>query len=132
MFDITEFIGEAAITLAVFIIFLRYILRERPEEGNLTTRIAFIGLIVAVGGIFMATYGNWVFKFPWWLRYSIPFLITLLLPPIYFKMNRDELWSYLLLGALTVPAVHFVFVFFFGWSGYLHFVTFPSLWEMLG
>ena len=47
-------------------------------------------------------------------------------------MNRDELWSYFLLGALTVPAVHFVFVFFFGWHGYLHFVTFPSLWEMLG
>ena len=71
MFDITEFIGEAAITLAVFIIFLRYILRERPEEGNLTTRIAFIGLIVAVGGIFMATYGIWVLEIPWGLRYPI-------------------------------------------------------------
>ncbi|MCD4733977.1 hypothetical protein K8R78_07040 [bacterium] len=131
MFDITEFIGESAITLLVFIVFLRYILRERLDE-NLTTQITLIGLVVAVGGIFMATYGNWVFRFPWWLRYPIPLLITLLLPPLYFKMNRDELWSYLLLGALTVPAVHFVFVFFFGWSGYLHFVTFPSLWEMIG
>ncbi len=131
MFDITEFIGESVITLIVFIVFLRYILRERPDE-NLTNRIIIIGLVVAVGGIFMATYGNWVFIIPWWLRYPIPFLVTLLLPPLYFKMNRDELWSYLLLGALTVPAVHFVFVFFCGWSGYLHFVTFPSLWEILG
>ncbi|NJN44765.1 MAG: hypothetical protein HC806_08640 [Anaerolineae bacterium] len=68
----------------------------------------------------------------WWIYYPVPMLLTVLLPPLYFKMSRREVPEYLLLSFLSAPLVHLFFSFFVGWKDYMPFLEVPSLWELMG
>ena len=66
----------------------------------------------------------------WWIYYSIPLLLTVFVPTIYFKMNKLEITKYLVLTFLSAPVIHVLFSFFFGWKNYMPFIKIPSIWEI--
>ena len=129
---------EAWIRFATFIIasyfvfgaILYFVLRRRHHAPRLA-RILGIGLVVIVGGMVFAKFGQNT-GWPWWIYYTLPMLLTVLLPPLYFKMSRREVPEYLLLSFLSAPVVHLFFSFFVGWKDYLPFLEVPSLWELVG
>lgn len=46
---------------------------------------------------------------PWWIYYTIPALVTLVLPPVAFRFSGKELAQYLVLAFLSLPVIHVVF-----------------------
>ena len=78
-----------------------------------------------------AKYGNNV-GFPWWIYYTIPALLTLLLPPIAFRMSAPETTRYLVLAFLSSPVIHVFFSLTLGWKEYLPFIPVPSIRELMG
>lgn len=119
--------------VASYIVFgaiLYFVLRRRDHAEPLV-RILGIGLIVVVGGMIFAKIGQNT-GWPWWIYYTVPMLLTVFLPPLYFKMSRREVPEYVLLSFLSAPLVHLLFSFFVGWKDYMPFLEVPSLWELLG
>jgi hypothetical protein len=57
-------------------------------------------------------------------------LVTILLPPVAFRMNRREILEYLVLALLSSPVIHVVFSFFLGWKKYMPFIKSPAMWEL--
>ena len=108
------------VSYIVFGAILYYVFRQRDREKSLA-RILGIGLIVIVGGMIFAKLGQnsgW----PWWIYYTVPMLLTVFLPPRYFKMTRREVPEYLVLSFLSAPLVHLFFSpFFVGWKDYMPF-----------
>ena len=117
------------VSFLVFLAIVRFVLRER-EGKELARPIVVIGLIVVVGGMVFAKFGQNT-GLPWWIYYTLPMLLTVFLPPIYFKMNRRQTPRYLILSFLSAPLIHLFFSFFMGWKDYMPFVEIPSLWELL-
>lgn len=68
--------------------------------------------------------------FSWWIYYSIPVLLTIFVPTLYFKMNKTETTRYLFLAFISAPLIHVVFSFFLGWKNYMPFIKIPSVWEI--
>lgn len=128
---------EAWIRFPIFIIasymafagIIYFVLRKQKTE-RLMARILAIGLIVIVGGMTFAKVGQnsgW----SWWIYYTIPMLLTVFLPPIYFKMQGREIIEYLVLSFLSAPVIHVLFSFIVGWNNYMPFIPIPSLWEII-
>ncbi|HSY29631.1 MAG TPA: hypothetical protein VK832_19125 [Burkholderiaceae bacterium] len=117
------------VSLFSFVFLLKFVLRGRPVFPS-RVRIAAIALIVVVGGMIFARYGA-TSGIPWWLYYGVPALLTLLLPPLVFRMDGRESMLYLLLAFLLSPLIHVCFSFFFGWKEYMPFIPVPSLWELV-
>ena len=67
---------------------------------------------------------------PWWIYYTVPMLVTVLVPPIIFRMNLGETLTYLGLAFLSSPLIHAVFSFFLGWKEYMPFIRIPAIWEL--
>jgi hypothetical protein len=124
-----RFIVFIIVSLLVFILLLRFVLRKRQQAPS-SPRIYAVAFAVVVLGMMFAKYGN-LGGLPWTIYYTVPALLTLLLPPIVFHFNRDELWRYLVLAFLSSPVIHIIFSFFFGWHEYLPFIYIPSLWSLL-
>lgn len=118
-----------AASYVVFAAVLYWVLRKRERTG-LLPRVLVIGLLVIVGGMVFAKVGQNA-GWPWWIYYTVPMLLTVLLPPLYFSMNRRETPEYLVLSFLSAPAIHLLFSFFVGWKDYMPFVEIPSLWELI-
>ncbi|MDX1428808.1 MAG: hypothetical protein R3282_00915 [Rhodothermales bacterium] len=104
---------------------------RRSRPAHLIRSVLWIGLIVIVGGMTFAKFGQNA-GWPWWIYYTVPMLLTVLLPPVYFKMGRREVLEYLILSFLSAPFVHLFFSFFVGWKDYMPFIQVPSLWEVFG
>jgi hypothetical protein len=117
-----------AASYVVFGAVLFLVLRRRGRFG-LLPRILGIGVVVIVGGMVFAKLGQNT-GWPWWIYYTTPMLLTVLLPPLYFKMSRREVPEYLVLSFLSAPFIHLLFSFFAGWKDYMPFVEVPSLWEL--
>jgi hypothetical protein len=117
------------VSLAVFFFILRFVMRHRVKRASLPA-IAVVSAIVVVGGMIFAKFGNNA-GLPWWIYYTVPALVTLLLPPIAFKLSGQELWSYLLLAFLSSPIIHALFSFFLGWHEYMPFLRIPSLKSLI-
>jgi hypothetical protein len=117
-----------AASYVVFGAVLFLVLRRRGRFG-LLPRILGIGVVVIVGGMVFAKLGQNT-GWPWWIYYTTPMLLTVLLPPLYFKMSRREVPEYLVLSFLSAPFIHLLFSFFVGWKDYMPFVEVPSLWEL--
>jgi len=118
------------VSLIVFVMILRFIVRKRPHQPSATS-VLVVSAIVVVGGMLFAKFtqnAGW----PWWIYYTVPALVTLLLPPITFRFSGQELWRYLVLAFLSAPAIHVAFSFFLGWHDYMPFIPVPSLQEVLG
>lgn len=122
-----HFIIFIIVSFLVFIGILRWVLRNR-SISLAKLLVAVVAFVVVVAGMCFAKSGATV-GFPWPVYYGIPALVTLLLPPIAFRMHRGEYLQYVLLAFLASPAIHFVFSFFVGWHEYLPFWHIPCLWQ---
>lgn len=119
-----------AVSLIVFLMILRFIVRNRSHRPSLGS-VLVVSAVVVVGGMLFAKAtqnAGW----PWWIYYTVPALVTLFLPPVTFRFSGQEVWRYLLLAFLSAPAIHVVFSFFLGWHDYMPFIPVPSLQELLG
>lgn len=119
-----------AASYVVFVAIVYFVLRRRKTEGFFRSCLG-VGLVVIVGGMVFAKYGQ-NSGLPWWIYYTVPMLLSVLLPPFYFKMTRREVPEYLLLSFLSAPLIHLGFSFFVGWNDYMPFIDIPSIWELAG
>jgi hypothetical protein len=117
------------VSLAVFVFVLRLVLRRRAMESWLG--IIMIALIVVPGGMLFARWGV-AAGLAWWVFYTVPALVTLLVPPFAFRMARSEAVEYLVLALLMAPVIHTVFSLFLGWKEYMPFLPVPFLFDLLG
>ena len=119
-----------AVTLIVFVAILRFVTRKRaPHPSFVATSV--IAAIVVVGGMLFAKLGQNA-GWPWWVYYTVPAIITLVLPPVAFRLGRRELWQYLVLAFVSSPIIHVVFSLLLGWHDYMPFLSIPSMQELLG
>jgi hypothetical protein len=105
--------------LLVFWLMLRLLL-PRAEFRAKRTQVVLLALLVVVFGMLFGKYGATA-GLPWWLYYPIPMLITVLLPPVVLKLNRQKTLAYLALSFLSAPFIHVLFSFFLGWTEYMPF-----------
>lgn len=88
----------------------------------LRRKVLLMGLIVVVLGMLFGKYGLKL-GLPWWIYYTVPMLITVFLPPVYFKMNKKEAVKYYILSFLSAPFIHYFFLLLFGWKDYMPFLN---------
>jgi hypothetical protein len=123
--EIFRFSIFVLVALVVFFFILRFVTRNRIKRPSFVSA-SVVTVVVVVGGMSFAKFGN-NSGLPWWIYYTVPALVTLLLPPIAFKLSGRELWLYLLLAFLSSPLIHILFSFFLGWHEYMPFILVPSL-----
>jgi hypothetical protein len=117
------------VTLVVFFALLRLIMQPRLQYPSLLLTLGVAGVVV-IGGMLFAKLGQnagWA----WYIYYTIPALLTLVLPPVAFQFSTRELWQYLILAFLASPVIHVLFSFFLGWHEYMPFIRVPSLQKLL-
>lgn len=118
------------VSLVVFVVILRFIVRRRSTQPS-SVAVLGVAAVVVVGGMLFAKItqnSGW----PWWIYYTVPALVTLILPPATFRFSGQELWRYLVLAFLSAPAIHVAFSLLLGWHDYMPFLPVPSLQELLG
>jgi len=108
--------------LASFIIFfvvIRIVIGKQ-EFIEKKKQIFLLSVIVVIIGMLFGKYGaNWGLK--WWIYYTIPVLMNVLLPPLVLKMNFKRTLLYLVLSFLSAPLIHAFFSICFGWTEYMPF-----------
>jgi hypothetical protein len=62
---------------------------------------------------------------PWWIYYTVPMLLTVVLPVAVFRMTKRELVAYLVLVLVSAPAIHVTFALTLGWREYMPFLPIP-------
>ena len=92
--------------------------------------MGLLALVVVVFGMLFGKYSA-TFGLPWWVYYSVPMLITVLLPPVVLKLNKRKTAAYLVLSFLSAPFIHLLFSFFLGWTEYMPFWKIPSVSSLL-
>lgn len=122
-----HFVVFIIVSTLVFLGILAWVLRKRAAQPA-KSHIAVVALIVVVAGMTFAKFGAMA-GLPWYVYYGAPVLVTLLLPPLVFRMRRGEYVWYLVLAFLASPAIHLVFSLFFDWHEYLPFWYVPSVWS---
>jgi hypothetical protein len=116
-------------SLLVFGLMVRLLL-PRQEFRAKRIQIGLLALIVVVFGMLFGKYGATA-GLPWWLYYPIPMLITVLLPPLVLRLNKQKTAAYLVLSFLSAPFIHVAFSFFLGWTEYMPFWKIPSVGSYL-
>jgi hypothetical protein len=123
--------------VAAFLLFLGVVycvVRRRTTKPRPRAMLALATVVVPIGMLF-ARYSHIFFHdLPWEIYYGVPALTTFLLPPLWLRMRRGEIASYVPLAVLMAPAIHVVFSLLVGWHGhdYMPFpVYLPSLAEIL-
>jgi membrane protease YdiL (CAAX protease family) len=124
-----RFVIFIGVSIVVFLWLIRFTLRRRASKPD-NWRLALVTGIVVVGGMVFAKYGNNI-GLPWWIYYTVPALLTLLLPPIAFRMKGRETALYLMLAFLSWPVIHVAFSLVLGWKEYLPFIPVPSIRELM-
>jgi len=123
-----RFVAFVVVALVVFVVILRGVLRTRVVRPP--WRSVFIAAAVVVaGGMLFAKVGQ-NSGLPWWIYYTVPMLVTVIVPPWVFRMNRRETAWYLALAFLSSPVIHLLFSFFLGWKDYMPFMEIPAIWEL--
>jgi hypothetical protein len=120
-----HFTVMVAAALAEFVLLLRLVLGRAAFRRRLRAVIV-VSLIVVVAGMLIGKYGL-LFGLPWWVYYPVPALVTIVLPPLVFRMTRRRTVLYVVLAALSAPLIHALFSFFLGWDEYMPFLPVPSL-----
>ena len=111
-------------SFAVFIGLLQLVFLSRSDKKPAFIPLLVISAIVNIGGMIFAKYAQNL-GLPWWIYYTIPAALTLLLPPLYFRMNAKEIPVYLILAFLSAPLIHIFFSFFLDWHEYMPFLKIP-------
>jgi len=117
----------AAFTYLIFLCVIRLVLGKQYKAKSFL--IDIIGILAVFGSLIVVKYKS-ALKLPEFLVYVLPFLLTVLLPPLALKMNSDQILKYLVLSVLAVPVIHLFFAFFIGWGDLLPFIRIPSLWTL--
>lgn len=118
------------VSLVAFLAILRFVTRRRPARPSVAALLSVAGVVV-VGGMVFAKLGQNV-GWHWSIYYTVPALVTLIVPPVVLRLSVTELWQYLALAALSSPAIHVLFSFLLGWHEYMPFIRVPSIREILG
>ncbi|MGY1424154.1 hypothetical protein [Lysobacter sp. A289] len=118
------------VSLVVFAVILRFVTRRRSIKPT-PASVLSVSAVVVVGGMLFAKFAQNA-GWPWWIYYTVPALVTLVLPPAVFRLSGQELWRYLVLAFLSAPAIHVAFSLLLGWHDYMPFLPVPSLQELLG
>ena len=116
-------------SIAIFILIIRIVLPKSEFKAN-RKQILLLSLLVVVFGMLFGKYGA-IYGLPWWLYYSIPMLITVLLPPLVLKLKKQKTVIYLVLSFLSAPLFHVLFSLFLGWSEYMPFWQIPYVGTLL-
>ena len=106
-------------SLLVFFFIMR-ILMTRDEYNLRLKKITILSFIVVVAGMLFGKYGANA-GLPWWIYYTVPMLMTIILPPLVLKFNRQKTIFYLVLSFISAPFIHVFFSFFLGWTEYMPF-----------
>lgn len=122
-----HFIVFILVSLVVFIAILGVALRRRSAPVG-RGKLAGVAFVVVVVGMVFAKWGA-NFGLSWIVYYGLPAAVTVLLPPIAFRMRGREILEYVLMASVNAPIIHAVFSFFFGWNEYMPFIHIPSLWD---
>jgi hypothetical protein len=109
------------VTLFVLAGILSFVLRG---HGHTRRSLWLVALIVGPGGMAVAKYGTSIGA-PWWLYYTIPVLLTLVLPVVTFRMTRRQTAFYWALALLSAPLIHVIFALTLGWREYMPFLPVP-------
>lgn len=115
-------------SLLIFFLIMRLVLAKDIFKKR-RNQILFLALIVVVFGMLFGKYGA-TYGLPWWLYYPIPMLITVILPPVVLKLNRQKTLLYLVLSFLSAPFIHVAFSFFLGWTEYMPFWKIPFIGDL--
>jgi hypothetical protein len=128
--DTERFILLMLVSSLVFPAVIAVTTRKRTTKPNPGLLFLLTAIVVCCGMLF-ARYGHILFRFPWWIYYGVPALVTFILPPFALKMNRAEIAQYIPMAILMAPAIHVFVSLFIGWHDYMPFpVYIPSLLEM--
>ena len=84
--------------------------------------ILLISAVVSIGGMSIAKFGA-NFGLPWTVYYTIPAFLTIILPPLFFRMSLRQAALYIALAFVSAPVVHYGFVFLLGWNEYMPFLN---------
>jgi hypothetical protein len=130
--DLARFGVFMAAAFLLFVGVVQWVVRRRASKPNLGVMLALATVVVPIGMLF-ARYSHIFFRsLPWEIYYGVPALITFFLPPLWLRMPRREVATYVPLAVLMAPAIHVVFSLFVGWHDYMPFpVYIPSLAEIL-
>jgi hypothetical protein len=129
MSDATRFPVFILVSFVVFFAILKFVTRQRASRPSAAALVG-IAAVVVVGGMVFAKFGQNT-GWPWWIYYTVPAVLTLVVPPVVFRFSAGELWQYLALAALSSPVIHVLFSFLLGWHEYMPFIRVPSLRELL-
>ena len=91
-----------------------------------TNSIILLSILCVFVGMLFGKFGA-NFGLPWWIYYSIPMLINVLMPPIILKLSPKGITIYLILSFLSAPIVHTFFSLFLDWHEYMPFWKIQSL-----
>ena len=116
-------------SLLTFFLIIRIILSKQDFKIK-RSQILLLALVVVVFGMLFGKYGA-TYGLPWWLYYPIPMLLTVIMPPIFLKLNTQKTIIYLILSFLSAPFIHFIFSFFLGWTEYMPFWKIPFIGNLI-
>lgn len=125
-----QFYVLVVVSCLVFVGILHYVMRARARSLSIR-KVFSVSAVVVVGGMLIARFSAQS-GMPWWIYYTVPMLLTVFLPPVVFRMTKQEFLWYIVLAFLSAPSIHIVFSFFFGWRDYMPFLYVPSLWQLVG
>jgi len=110
----------AASVLVLFAII--WFVTRRNDPSPALSAVLLISAIISVGGMLFAKFGA-NFGLSWIVYYTIPALLTIVLPTLYFRMSLRQSIIYIFLAFLSAPAIHYAFSFFLGWNEYMPFLS---------
>jgi len=115
-------------SILIFFLVMRIVLTGK-QFFEKRVQIFILSLVVVVLGMLFGKYGV-TLSLPWWVYYTIPMSLTVLLPPVVLKFNRKQIVVYLFLSFLSAPFIHFCFSFFVGWTEYMPFWKIPFIGDI--
>lgn len=115
-------------SLLIFFLIVRLLL-SKTEYLKKIRLISVLGFTLVVLGMTFGKYGA-TYGLPWWIYYPVPMLITVLLPPVFLKLNTRKTIVYLALSFFSAPLIHFIFSFFVGWTEYMPFWKIPFVGDL--
>jgi hypothetical protein len=118
-----KFITFILASLLVFNIVMWSVLGLHKYKSKLNP-IILLSIICVIIGMLIGKFGADL-GLKWWIYYSVPMLMTILLPPMVLKMGNKQIMIYLLLSIVSAPFLHATFSFFFNWSEYMPFLEIP-------
>ena len=124
-----EFFSLTVVSIATVLVIVSYVLGYKGNPSRLKTRDLIFLILLEIICMVVGKFGANI-NFEWWIYYSLPMLLTLFGPTIYFRMNKMQISKYLILTYVSAPLIHVLFSFFFGWKNYMPFIKIPSIWEI--